>query len=300
MPTLTSSSLKLALISTGVLSVAVILKNSVPALTDFAVSELPVMYSSVIAWLRPPYLYLVVNGIIISIVASSKLQLQKAEESLKQPLIIHPAPVADKISAHLSTGYIDGGSGYKDLVTETKSSDGDDGEVIVASKTVQPPLRSESIEKLFEKIEKEKPLVSKRFPNKKSVKSNTEGGKATVLGVSKSKRHDTLENTWKMITDGRAMPLNRHLKKSDTWDTNPAPAVPRAEKMKKSETFSEKKSKLSRSRQGSGKLRKEASLSQEELNRRVEAFISKFNEEMRLQRQESLNQYQEMIARGAY
>ncbi|KAK4750645.1 hypothetical protein SAY87_004127 [Trapa incisa] len=132
------------------------------------------------------------------------------------------------------------------------------------------------------------------------------------LGVSKSKpkRHDTLESTWKKITDGRAVPLTRHLKKSDTWvnrlcrnneNTPPPPRV------KKSENFNDgcsdgaaaAKCTTTPSRKASGKLRREASSGQDELNRRVEAFIRKFNEEMRLQRQASLNQYQEMIQLGA-
>lgn len=106
------------------------------------------------------------------------------------------------------------------------------------------------------------------------------------------KRHDTLENTWKMITEGRAMPLSRHMKKCDTWENRGPHDV------KKSETFKERVNQAAST--APMKLRKEPSLSQDELNRRVEAFIRKFNEEMRLQRQESLNQLMEMIDRGSH
>ncbi|XP_050216914.1 uncharacterized protein LOC126667853 [Mercurialis annua] len=302
--------LKLALLSTGIFSVAVLLKLSVPFITYFTVSELHVL-----AWLQPPYLYLIINGIIISIVASSKLQLQKSDEPFKQFEMDIP-PGTEVIAGKSSgagdlldfiddTGYVGHGSAVSGVKgEEMKGSDAD------SKRVVQSIERSDSLEELFQKLERDpKPLVSSRFGHKKSsLKAGPEGSKASVLGVSKAKRHDTLESTWKMITDGRSMPLTRHLKKSDTWDshfrrgdgTNPPP--PPAEKMKKSETFSEKsKPKLShKNRQGSEKLKKEASLTQDELNRRVEAFINKFNEEMRLQREESLNQFQEMINRGAF
>lgn len=137
------------------------------------------------------------------------------------------------------------------------------------------------------------------------------GGKVVALGVTKPKRQGTLESTWRTITEGRAMPLTRHLKKSDTWETQPGRnGTPLADLnggnggagvpvMKKSETFGGREKRASSPGSG-GKLRKEPSLSQDELNRRVEAFINKFNAEMRLQRQESLRQYREMINRGAH
>lgn len=126
------------------------------------------------------------------------------------------------------------------------------------------------------------------------------------MAVSKPKRQDTLESTWKTITEGRAMPLTRHLRKSDTWETHGGRSHLRQEKMTKSETFNDRSSTTTAESSPSplsarsAKLRKEPSLGQDELNRRVEAFIKKFNEEMRLQRQESLNQYMEMINRRAH
>ncbi|GFQ07363.1 hypothetical protein PHJA_002880400, partial [Phtheirospermum japonicum] len=154
-----------------------------------------------------------------------------------------------------------------------------------------------------------KPPVSKRFGHRRNVKASPEGVK-TVLGVSKPKKQDTLESTWRTITEGRAMPKTRHLKKSDTWERDnhlhgrqghhqQEKKTPQ-KTMTKAETFNDRtntRSPSPGSSDGSGKLRREASLSSDELNRRVEAFIKKFNEEMRLQRQESLNQYKEMVSR---
>ena len=64
--------LKAVLISSGVASVGLLLKVYVPTAVDFSVSQAPVLWSSLLSWLKPPYLYVLTNGIIITIVASSK------------------------------------------------------------------------------------------------------------------------------------------------------------------------------------------------------------------------------------
>lgn len=208
-------SLKLALISTGILSIAVALKLSVPLVTDFAVSELPVIYGSFLSWLQPPYLYLVINGIIISIVASSKLH--KPEEPSKQHEIIPPPTLAmaapnASASGDIPSDYINGVavgvSGYQDLnlvdkvvPVDYRSMNGaykrEEGEVVekeitvtegadealVSSKLVQPAQRSDSMEFLIEKEETKKPLVSARFgsKSKKSAKASPEGTRSLTL-----------------------------------------------------------------------------------------------------------------------
>lgn len=136
-----------------------------------------------------------------------------------------------------------------------------------------------------------------------------------MLGVLKPNKQDTLESTWNTITEGRATRLKRHLRKSDTRERDghihdrdrhlrPQQQEKTPKKMIKSDTFNDcantSSPQLSPSSSGINKLKKEASLSQDELNRRVEAFIKKFNEEMRLQRQESLNQYMETINRASH
>ncbi|XVF78085.1 hypothetical protein PTKIN_Ptkin14bG0100300 [Pterospermum kingtungense] len=306
-------SLKTALISTGVISVAVLLKASAPSVTEFVTSGIPSTYSLILSFLRPPYLYLLINGIIISIVASSKLQGKKPETTQHNPSpeTVFPAAEAVKVPSEVyksefSSTY---GSGDVKVVTTEESTravvvNGGDREEVKEVVAVAP-VRTESMEllALLKETAAQKPPVSRRFAQRKAVKAAPDQGKA--LGVSKPKRHDTLESTWKTITEGRPMPLTRHLKKSDTWEQRTpkdinAPPLPLPNSVKKSETFNEgsKGSSLTRS-SGSGKLKRDPSLSQDELNRRVEAFIKKFNEEMRLQRQESLLQFQEMLRRGA-
>lgn len=397
--------LKIIFISTSVLSAAVLLKLSAPAIADFAVTDVPSFYNVVVSWLRPPYLYLVINCIIVTIVASSKLQSKLGDVSLSpsptpplmtttitnppvtvapQPMVIFPETVKhydyDAVTVNrdalltvkledqevnfefASSNFIRSGldqfetrvseankdfvdlnpavkfeggvfehpaannfvsKGLSDYETKFFIADKSSGNMIMnaapaprkepdiynfdpevsvtkSSPSPSPIGRRDSSDFSFSN---EKPPVSKRIGHRRAVRSSPEGGKA-ALGVSKAKKQDTLESTWKTITEGRAMPLARHLRKADTWETHGGRhhnQTPENQKMTKSETFKDRtnNSILTQS-PGSGKLKKESSLGQDELNRRVEAFIKKFNEDMRLQRQESLKQYREMINRGAH
>lgn len=111
--------------------------------------------------------------------------------------------------------------------------------------------------------------------------------------------HDTLDDAWKAITEGHSAPFSRRLDKSDTWEVHTRrdeeeedSAVGRNSssppKATKSETTFNQELRA-------GRVRKMPSLTEEELNRRVEAFIEKFKEEMRLQREESLKNFELMV-----
>ncbi|XP_044460904.1 uncharacterized protein LOC123192424 [Mangifera indica] len=337
-------SLKVMFMSTGVLTVALFFKVSVPLVMDFSASKAPVLWSSFLSWLRPPYLYLIINFIILGIAASSRFF-----QNHEVPAESHsPSPsdrtVYDEIkmkSEYDGAVYDEikmksefGGAVYDEIKMKSEFDGAVYGQHLQrAEEEIEAPVfveksvvvsgagpvevghrdetwkslgMTESLDiptELESSVENEKPLVSAHFGRRKPIKASPEGGRA--LRVTKSKRNETMENTWKAITEGRAMPLTRHLKKLDTWENHDRQVNVDPSPVKKSETFKDRTnyqlpllSNNSNSPSSGGKLRKEPSLSQEELNRRVEAFIKKFNEEMRLQRQESLKQYQEMINRG--
>ncbi|KAM1273318.1 hypothetical protein ACFX2H_023232 [Malus domestica] len=90
--------LKVALISTGVVSMAVGLKLSSPLVADT---------SSAISWLRPPYLYILINCIIISIVASSKLHPtpEDSHPKMEPELVMVPPMTMEKISTQIQSDY---------------------------------------------------------------------------------------------------------------------------------------------------------------------------------------------------
>lgn len=68
--------MKVILISAGVVSLAMALRFSVPA----AVNGIPAIWSVVLSWLKPPYLYIIINGIIITIAASSRFHQSHSSE----------------------------------------------------------------------------------------------------------------------------------------------------------------------------------------------------------------------------
>ncbi|XP_071714385.1 uncharacterized protein [Rutidosis leptorrhynchoides] len=345
-----SLSLRILLISTSVLSIAMAINFCFPTILDFALNDIPSIWSVIISWLKPPYLYVVINGIIITIAASSRFHHHYHNDHQSQPLVhettsyqppdlvpselphvsIEPS-FDDSLEVHEDVGFereqqdeypiIDVDTVHVSDPVDVPTQFEDKFEVSASTSTWDPPQRlisppAELIHSELVSLVAEKPLVRSRFANqRRTTKINSEGVKS--LRVAKPKKHETLESTWKAITDGRHMPLNRHLRKSDTFENHQSPssdvdsgestsAVVDYNVMDKSETFNDRtdyddrnqRSKLSKN-SSFGKLRKEGSVSHDELNRRVEAFIKKSYEEMRLQREESLKRYMDMINRGA-
>ncbi|KAK6793315.1 hypothetical protein RDI58_006768 [Solanum bulbocastanum] len=323
---------KFLLISIGAVSSAIAIKSSVPLI----LYEFPTIWSGLISWLKPPYLYILLNGIIIIIAATSRSNRKEQQQSIEQsrslisagtppvysdlvtisrskmseyapelvdepevfevmPLISAGTPLVNSDLVTISRsemceyapGLVDEPEVFEEktepvieppevvevkyMVTVMNEDEGENDE-FVSSNSVSTALPEVETE-LIQRLTTEKPLVSSRFSHRKPLmRTNPEGVKS--LGVARVKRQETLESTWKKITEGRHVPLTRH-----TWQH-------------------QNQNRGSESPVQNIKKALEPSPSQDELNRRVEAFIKKFNEEMRLQREQSLQQYMEMINRG--
>ncbi|KAJ6738094.1 COTTON FIBER (DUF761) [Salix koriyanagi] len=269
---------KVVLVLTSVLFLSLNLKVSVTLVHDFSVNQAALLWSTfLMSWLKPLYLFVIINCIIITIVASSRFHHNTNGTSTYDQ--IEKIPMEDY--AHDMMFRSDGAlhlsalSAYQDReeVVEDKSMVIEDGENEVADDSV---------------------ISMSRFGHGKVVEASHEGGMA--MRVAKPKRHETLENTWKMITEDRAMPYTRNVKRSktlkDTWENHDIQFSTRLmdpHAVNKSETFNDRTNyqppPISSSTPASEKFRKEPSLSQDELDQRVEAFIDKFNNEMRMQRQ---------------
>ncbi|KAK9056337.1 hypothetical protein SSX86_027427 [Deinandra increscens subsp. villosa] len=369
-------SVRILIISTGVLSAATAMKFYFPVILNFAFYDIPVIWTVILSWLEPPYLYVVINGIIITIVASSRFQHHynhyhhdnrsrsllnetanflptddlpsesppmliqprfdalehppvayeteiRGTDEIEPPAVVYETEFESPVVYEIEPPVVDietVPSNDLDVIT----SEAEDKFVISRSASnssqqrLMNSLPAERFQSDLTSPVREMPLVSSRFAHQRRIaKVNPEGVRS--LRVSKPRKHETLESTWKTITDGRHMPLNRHLRKSDTFENHPHHHAPPSDLypgeegetdhsvMNKSETFNDRSeyqnhriSSLKNALPPSGgKLRKEGSASHDELNRRVEAFIKKFNDEMRLQRQESLKRYMDMINRGA-
>jgi hypothetical protein len=73
-------SLKALVISAGVVFVGLALKLGAPLVLELTTCHAPLMWASLLSWLKPPYLYVIINCIIISIVASSRFHHHQSSE----------------------------------------------------------------------------------------------------------------------------------------------------------------------------------------------------------------------------
>ncbi|KAK9089422.1 hypothetical protein Scep_028504 [Stephania cephalantha] len=265
-------SLSFLIVSAGVVSMAVVAKLSAPLVSEFLVHldvvVVPPFWNSLRSWLTPPCLYVVIHVIILVILLSSRL-------SSPPPPPPPPRQVAYPEDHRHLYHHHHRGSSYVTQPMEEEPRGIDDH---VASRYVEKVIHVDRVD--------ERP--SSNFSN---------GHRRAVSCILEGNGANTLDSTWRMITENRS---NARLKKSETWERSsrrnqhdywgPQP-------LKRSEPLNE--ADLSclplTWREDSGKIWREPSLSQDELNRRAEAFIQKVKEEMRLQRQESLDQYLKSI-----
>lgn len=310
------SSVKLILISFGIVSLAMAIKFSTPIIVHFVFNQLPVIWSIILTWAKPPYIYIIVNCIIITIAATSRFHQTTSSPSIPPkrlisiktppPLGFVSFPVQPEISAvdepplleyesentivEVKAVLVNGTKVDIDQTEEEMETDtelaGED-KFVTSSSTCTPRHRKNSpdVQSEFLPPMGEKPLVPSTYRHRTKSKC------AKVRRVTRPKKQETLENTWKIITEASQAPFDY---KSDTSPPNHVPKSKTFKNRVNYESPFEAPLRLS----SSTKISRESSSSQDQLNLRVEAFIKKFNEEMRLQRQESLDQYMEMINRG--
>lgn len=281
--------MKVFLISAGALLVAMAVKASIPA----AMNDAPAVWSVILSWMKPPYLLIIVNGIIVTIFAASRFQevgeLEPPVRSDRHLISVrNPPPVeflayaaepevknvvkesrsaivlyesGDRV-VELKPVMVNGsrveGSDAEDEATVDFDSGADDesegGLILNSTSATLERIPPEFQLEYYHPSPAEHPLPPSRRSSdrRKPRRTNSQGAEARKLA-----KHETFESVWKSIMEAREEQLTSN-------DDSPA---------------------------ANYVLRQQPSPSQDELNRRIEDFITKMNDEMRQQRQRSLDRH---------
>lgn len=278
--------IQLLLLLVGFISIVLVFKTAVIPYSFSKVSTLPQLWLSLKFWLSPPYIYVIINIIIVFVVVTSTFYHPKVNEDQHNHEYVSPR-LQDE----------DYGGTFRQAVPPEPSS-------------IEETDKSEEVDFIFShetpttlplpSLDTTMNVFSEKTTNEeaKHIPSSPEHIKNILvteqpLPENSDQDFDSMEATWEAIIEAGKLPEKKQLKKTETWNAPPVVMATAGKKeMRKLETFNE--SLLGRQKGG---LMRDVSIGQAELNNRIEAFISKFNKDMRLQRQESDQRFLEMINR---
>ncbi|AES76510.1 hypothetical protein MtrunA17_Chr6g0481471 [Medicago truncatula] len=293
---------KLVLISIGIISTLILFKVAIiPYTFDLVLSTLPQLWFSIRTWFTLPFLYIIVNFIIIIIVASSSFSDPKHTTTSILETTTNPIELENQTNEPHQE---------EKKVEEVEEQEQEEKRVVKDSelfhnKFITDPIPEKCSKDFYLPDSDDKVKDFRLFCNKFIDDPSPEKccNDYNLPDSGDKGDDDSLEATWKAIMEAQEKTKKPHLKKSGTWTARIVKAEPfrnnggfcggdddpvawAQRELKKSETFNDRAS-----------LKREKSMSPEELNKRAEAFIKKFNNQMKLQRMESYHRFMKLNKR---
>ncbi|XP_056175539.1 uncharacterized protein LOC130140376 [Syzygium oleosum] len=287
------ASLKALLVSACAVSIAIVaLGAAVPSISGPLGPRLPPVLGWFLSWFRHPYLFLVVNVIIaatsgyfgraqpetITIAVVEEMEAMEAMPPAAAEAFNESKDFEEKRVVVVAAPGNGRGSGSEDGY----NGDCEGGRKVAFGRSASARRRRVDSSGTA--------LVPPRLVRRKAA-----GGDHLQGGKALRRSNENMETVWKAIMEekegaavaagagvGVAMSMTRHMKPDDTDHqiSLPESLLPPPPSMQKSATFRDRTNR--QPPLSPIKLRKE--LSPDDLNCRVEAFINKFKEDMRLQR----------------
>jgi len=294
---------KLVLMSIGIISTLILFKVAIiPYTFDLVLSTLPQLWFSIRTWFTIPFLYIIVNFIIITIVASSSFSDPNHTTTSILETTTNPIEIENQTNEpnqeEKEVEVVEEEQEEKRVV-EVKDSE------LFYNKFITDPIPEKCSKDFYLPDSDDKVKDFGLFFNKFITDPSPEKccNDYNLPDSGDKGDDDSLEATWKAIMEGQEKTKKPHLKKSGTWTARIVKAEPfrnnggfcggdddhvawAERELKKSETFNDRAS-----------LKREKSMSPEELNKRAEAFIKKFNNQMKLQRMESYQRFMKSVNR---
>lgn len=287
--------IQLLLLLVGTISIVLVLKTAVIPYSFSKVSTLPQLWLSLKFWLSPPYIYVIINFIILFIAISSTFHRPRVNEDqhnnyggqYADPRLQNNDGDYDGVLQHPLSAPPQSPSLLLEEINNDDNVNFPFSHQISESSSPLPNLDTPKIVSFKKTSDK-----ARRSPSPEHIKHIVVTERTVTKGHDED--YETMEATWDAIMESRTSPPKKEPKKTETWNVPPPVVVAptRRKEVRKLETFNE--SLLERQRGG---LTRDVSVGHAELNSRVEAFISKFNMDMRIQRQESDQRFLEMINR---